>query len=540
MIGQFESRSHCLLSAWAQCIAQVRFRLGMREPTPRTVRYRQLARVRPFAAVLGFLFALLIGPAAGVSRAGDAKPQAAARPNILFAIADDWGWPHAGAYGDPVVKTPTFDRLAREGVLFRQAYVSSPSCTPSRGAILTGQWHWRLEGAGNLWSVFPDKFVTYPELLEKAGYVIGSSGKAWGPGRTETAGRNPAGKRYRSFQTFLQQRPRDKNFCFWLGSSDPHRPYKKGSGAESGMDLSRVHLFPCFPDHPEVRGDVADYYWEVQRFDRLVGAAVAALEEAGELDNTFIVMTGDHGMPFPRGKSNLYDSGTRVPLAIRWPGMAPSGRDVTDFVSLTDLAPTFLQIAGVKIPQDVTGRSLKDVLESEKLGRVDPQRDYVLVGKERHVPAQEAPDMGGYPCRAIRTHEFLYIRNFRPDRWPNGTPNYEKAALPGTWYGDTDNGPTKTYMIEYRDQDDLHRKLYELAFGKRPAEELFDLRKDPGQLTNVAGDPAYAQQKEQLAAKLMNELKSTGDPRAFGKGEMFDKFPYLGGGPKHPDWKGTR
>ena len=105
--------------------------------------------------------AIFLVPVAS-TQAADDKPDT--RPNFIFAIADDWGWPHASAYGDPVVKTPAFDRLAKEGVLFHHAYVSSPSCTPSRGAILTGQWHWRLEGAGNLWSVFPDKFATYPEL----------------------------------------------------------------------------------------------------------------------------------------------------------------------------------------------------------------------------------------------------------------------------------------------------------------------------------------------------------------------------------------
>ena len=152
----------------------------------------------PFRCALGLAwFASSLALAAG----GESRP--VTRPNILMAIADDWGWPHAGAYGDPVVKTPTFDRLAREGVLFHHAYVSSPSCTPCRGALLTGQWHWRLEGAGNLWSVFPDKFATYPERLVKAGYEVGVTGKGWGPGRAETPGRRLEGNRYRSFQEFL-------------------------------------------------------------------------------------------------------------------------------------------------------------------------------------------------------------------------------------------------------------------------------------------------------------------------------------------------
>lgn len=458
------------------------------------------------------------------------------RPNILFAIADDWGWPHAGAYGDPVVKTPAFDRLAKEGVLFHHAYVSSPSCTPSRGAILTGQWHWRLGGAGNLWSVFPDSIETYPELLEQAGYFVGHSGKAWGPGRTETPTRPVAGKRFNNFQQFLAQRPKGKPFCYWLGSGDPHRPYEKDSGAASGMDLKKIKLPACFPDSPEVRGDVADYYWEVQRFDALVGSAVEALEQSGELDNTIVLMTGDHGMPFPRCKSNLYDSGARVPLAVRWPAKVKRGRTVDDFVSLTDLAPTFMELAGLKPTKEMTGHSLMNVLTSDKSGRVDESRDYVLIGKERHVPGQEKPDMGGYPCRAIRTHDYLYIRNFAPDRWPNGTPNYEQAAIPGAWLADCDNGPTKTYMVDNRDQDAPHRRLYDLSFAKRPAEELYDLSSDPDQLHNIASEAEFAEVKTKLAARLMTELRETGDPRVTGEGVDFDAFPYLGGVPMFPGY----
>jgi arylsulfatase A-like enzyme len=462
------------------------------------------------------------------------------RPNILFAIADDWGWPHASAYGDPVVKTPTFDRLAREGVLFHHAYVSSPSCTPSRGAALTGQWHWRLEAAGNLWSIFPNKFVTYPELLKQAGYQVGVTGKGWGPGRTATPKRQLEGQRYPNFQAFLARRDGSAPFCFWLGSSDPHRPYKKGSGAAAGMPLDEIRLFGCFPDAPEIRSDVADYYFEVQRFDRLVGNAVEALEKIGELDNTIVLMTGDHGMPFPRCKSNVYDSGARVPLAVRWPAKVKAGSTVDDFVSFTDFAPTFLELAGVQPPEEMTGRSLMNVLTSSKSGNVDPARDSILIGKERHCPAQEAPDMGGYPCRAIRTSDFLYVRNFKPDRWPAGTPNHEKAAFPRAWYGDCDNGPTKTYMVANRDKDATHRKLYDLAFGKRPAEELYDLTKDPEQLRNVASDPQYANARKDLSHRLTNQLRATGDPRVVGGGETFDEYPYLGGAPTFPGPKKPR
>ncbi len=485
----------------------------------------------------GFAVLLILSFFLGSGVCGAETAGAPKRPNILFAIADAWGWPHAGCYGDPVVKTPAFDRVAREGVLFSNAFVSAPSCTPCRGSILTGQWFWRLESAANLWSVFPDKFTTYPEILAKAGYTVGVTGKGWGPGRTETPGRRLCGARYRSFQEFLKKRPKGKPFCFWLGSGDPHRPYVPGSGVKSGMKLERIKLFACFPDHPTVRSDVADYYFEVQRFDRLVGSALKALREAGELENTVVVVTGDHNMPFPRCKANLYDTGVRVPLAIMWPGRIKAGRIINDFVCLPDLAPTFLQLAGLKVPADMTAGSLLPLLLSGREGWVDPKRSFVVFGRERHVPAQEKPDKGGYPCRAIRTKRYLYIRNYRPDRWPAGTPNYTKAVIPGAWYADCDNGPTKFYMIENRNKDKHHRMLYELAFGKRPAEELYDLAKDPDQLINVASDPDYAHVRENLAARLTAFLKATGDPRAFGRGDRFDKYPYFGGAPLYPGYK---
>lgn len=457
---------------------------------------------------------------------------AAEQPNILFAIADDWGWPHAGAYGDAVVQTPTFDRLAREGALFEQAYVSSPSCTPSRGAILTGKYHWELEGAGNLWSIFPNKFDTYPELLEQKGYYTGATGKTWGPGKTETPRRQLAGtQRVKNFAQFLKQRPqKDQPFCFWLGTIDPHRPFVKDAGADSGMDLSKVHLFGHSPDNAVTRGDVADYYFEVQRFDRLVGDAITALEKAGELDNTIIVMTGDHGMPFPRCKSNNYDCGVRVPLAIRWPARIKAGTVVKEFVSLIDLAPTYIDAAGLDVPPSVTGASLLSLIA----GNDKRNRSHVLHGKERHVPGQEGDDMGGYPSRAIRTGDFLYIHNFKPNRWPAGTPDYKQAAFPNAWLADCDNGPTKTYLVENRDKDDIHRRAYDLCFAKRPADELYDLTKDPEQLTNVAADKAYASRLAELKAQLFAELKKTGDPRVTGLGPDFDSFPYIGGAPKYP------
>jgi arylsulfatase A-like enzyme len=461
------------------------------------------------------------------------------RPNILFCLADDWSWPHASIAGDKVVKTPTFDRVAREGVLFENAFVSAPSCTPSRGAILTGQWHWRLQEGANLWSTLPAKFHVYPDLLEQAGYHVGYTRKGWGPGRNEPGGRdrNPAGPRYKNFDEFRKAQPDGKPFCFWFGSTDPHRGYKWQSGVESGMKLEDVEVPACFPDSEAIRTDICDYYWEVQRFDTEVGELLEMLEACGELDNTLVVISGDNGMPFPRCKSNLYDLGANVPLAVRWPAAVKGGRVVEDFISLSDLAPTFLEAAGLKPTAQMTARSFLDILTSGKSGRVDSERDHVLTGKERHVPAQET-GMGGYPMRAIRTREFLYIRNFKPDRWPSGYPaNYaepvdidvSKPRPTKFGFADTDGSPTKSYMIKHR-EDPEGAKLFELAFGKRPAEELYDLGKDPAQINNVAGKAEYAKVQKKLADTLTAELKATKDPRALGNGDVFETYPYYGGG----------
>ena len=492
-----------------------------------------------------FLKAMGLGAAslafAGCAHASDPFGSRASkvRPNILFCLADDWSWPHASIAGDKVVKTPTFDRVARQGVLFENAFVSSPSCTPSRGAILTGQWHWRLEEGGNLWSTLQAKFPVYPDLLEEAGYHVGFTRKGWAPGRVEVGGRkrNPAGPQYKSFEEFMKARPEGKPFCFWFGSQDPHRAYKWQSGINSGMKIEDVEVPACFPDSEEVRTDICDYYWEVQRFDTEVGELLKMLEDNGQLDNTLVVISGDNGLPFPRCKSNLYDLGTNVPLAVRWPAAVKGGRVVEDFISLADLAPTFLEAAGLKPTAEMTARSFMDILRSGKSGRVDSKRDHVLTGKERHVPGQEN-DMGGYPMRAIRTGDFLYIHNFKPDRWPSGYPSGYSQPVEivvskprGTKFGyaDTDASPTKSYMLRHRD-DPKVRRQFELAFAKRPAEELYDLQKDPGQLNNVADKAEYAEVKKKLAAALMAELKATKDPRVLGKGDAFDQYPYYGGG----------
>ncbi len=452
-----------------------------------------------------------------------AEPKVTARPNILFCLADDWGWPHAGAYGDEVVKTPAFDRLATEGVLFQHAFISSPSCTPSRNAVLTGQQFYRLGQGANLHSTLDVKHPNFMFLLRDAGYQIGHWRKAWGPGDWKAGGyeQSPCGPSS-SFSEFMKSRDTSRPFCFWFGTSDPHRPYAKGSGREAGIPVDKVHVPSFFPDDEQVRSDIADYYFEVQRWDSDVNEAIKQLEAEGELDNTIIAMSGDHGMPFPRSKGNLYDWGARIPLAIRWGDRVNPGRVITDFVSTTDLAPTFLEAAGVRVPNAMTGKSLVPVLQSDEDGRVDPERDFMVFGRERHVPAQKMPSMAGYPSRAIRTDGWLLILNLEPDRWPAGVP--KGASHPMDQYPDCDNGPTKQVIA--RAPESRH---YGLCFAKRGEVELYDCAADPDQVNNLAGQSKYKKVVDDLRRRLAGYLAETADPRFTDQPVRFDEYAYRAG-----------
>ncbi|UZD22064.1 sulfatase [Algoriphagus halophytocola] len=449
----------------------------------------------PFLVVLLSLFHILHGPA----------PKAD-QPNVLFLIADDWSFPHAGVYGDPVVRTPTFDRLAAEGALFTNAYTASPSCSPSRAAVLLGRYPHQNKDGGNLWSEFPAQYPTYVSLLEKAGYFTGSTRKGWGPGDFKISGmeHNPAGKSYEDFKTFLAEKPAEQAFTFWFGSTDPHRVYVPNTGIQAGMPLTGVRVPGFFPDNDCVRNDILDYYFEVERFDRECGQLIKMLEEAGELDNTIIVMTSDNGMPFPRAKANLYDYGTRMPLVIRWPEKVKAGTVIDDFVNFVDFAPSFLEAAGLS-PENMSGQSLWPLLAGEK-----QDRDQVYLERERHANVRKG-DLS-YPMRAVRDHQFLYIRNMMPERNPAGDPSVHQSV---GQFGDVDNSITKFLIMNLQGKAEAGGTDYfELAFGSRPAEELYDVVADPYQLNNLAEDKSYASVKAEMKEKLQKWMEETHDLRA--------------------------
>jgi uncharacterized sulfatase len=490
-----------------------------------------------------------------------ATPASAAdeRPNILIAISDDQSWVHASAYGYEALATPAFDRVAREGALFTQAFSPTPGCSPTRAALLTGRHSWMIEHAGTHASSFPRKYPVWPETLERAGYTIGATGKLWGPGNWKVDGweHNPAGPSWderkltpparhindtdyaANFEDFLAERPKGRPFAFWYGATEPHRAFEAGIGLRSGKRLEDVEVPPFLPDTPEVRSDILDYLYEIEWFDAHLGQMIESLEDAGEIENTLVIVTSDNGMAFPRAKANVYEYGVHMPLAIMWRAHVPGGRVIDDLIGFVDITATILDTAGVDHPSKeypLSGRSFKDILLSEKEGIVDPTRDGVYVARERHSSARF--HTLGYPQRGIRTHDYLYIRNFTPERWPAGAPqkygtgSYADAAdvlarrlgPRHAAYHDIDACPTLDVLVARHADPDVAPFLH-LAVDRRPAEELYDIREDPGCLRNLATDPGHADVTTRLRERLLAYLKETGDPRVTGNGDVWETYP---------------
>jgi len=471
----------------------------------------------------------------------------AAPPNILFAIADDWG-AHAGAYGHKWVKTPHFDRVAKDGLLFTRAFTPNAKCAPSRACILTGRNSWQLEEAANHICYFPPKFKGWVEALAENGWTVGYTTKGWGPGvATNELGqaRQMTGKAFNArklkpettgilatdyaanFTDFLDTTSKDKPWAFWYGAVEPHRGYEFGSGvAKGGKKLTDLDRVPAYwPDNETVRNDILDYAFEVEHFDRHLGRMLAELEKRGLLDNTLVIVTADHGWPFPRGKGSAYEASNHVPFAAMWPrGIRKPGRTVDDYISFIDLAPTFIELAGLTWKQtgmaESPGRSLTDIFRSDKSGRVNPARDHVLIGMERHDIGR--PGDVGYPIRGIIKDDLLYLRNFEPARWP--------ACNPETGYLNVDASPTKSFILDAR-RASPGDQPWALCFGKRPAEELYDLKADPDAVKNLAAMPVHDQRREQLRMEMEQKLKAQGDPRMEGRGDVFDKYPHAN--PQH-------
>ena len=530
--------------------------------------------------IFGYLSALLFAASGFALSAPE-------RPNILFFFADDWGR-FARIYAEngnlagtnSLLRTPNLDRLAKEGVLFRNAHVNAPSCTPCRSSLLSGQHFWRTgRGAILQGAVWDETIPTYPLLLRDAGYHLGKSYKVWSPGSpadapyggqqhafeksgrafnnfsenatdlvakgaTVEAARTKLLEEVRgNFKAMLAAKAAGQPFAYWFGPTTTHRTWVRGSGQKLwGLDPDALKgKLPAFlPDVPVVREDLADYLGEVQALDAAMGVLLEELDRAGERSKTLIAISGDHGAPgFPHGKCNLYGFGTGVSLIVAGAGVK-GGRVVDDMVTLPDLAPTFLEAGGVKPPAVMTGRSLWNVLQSDRQGLVDPARTWVVAGRERHVEIAR-PDFTPYPQRALRTLDHVLIVNFKPERWPLGDhyrldgkdePTFDEVAqttfvtLP-----DDDAGPTKAWFVGARKSPEWSAQ-FEKFYGRRPMFELYDLKTDPHEMNNVAESPAYAAVRKEMTERLFTILRETGDPRMLEDGKYFETPPLAGPLPK--------
>ncbi|MBX2816222.1 MAG: sulfatase [Saprospiraceae bacterium] len=474
------------------------------------------------------------------------KSKDPAPPNILFAIADDVSYPHMGANGCTWVNTPGYDRVAREGLLFTRAYTPNAKCSPSRACILTGRNSWQLEEAANHVPFFPEKFGTFMEALQANGYHTGHTAKGWAPGNAglrQGKKRELTGPAYNdikltpptahisnidyaaNFNAFLTERDPDQPFCFWYGSLEPHRRYEYGTGVTvGGKSIDEVNnIMDYYPDNETVRNDLLDYALEIEHFDQHLQKMLATLADAGELDNTLIVVTADNGMPFPRAKGQTYEFSNHLPLAMMWPkGIVNPGRTIDDIVSFIDFAPTFLEAAGVDAlagrMEPITGQSLLPFIRNAEEAH-EGNSPFVLMGKERHDIGR--PSDWGYPTRAVLQGNLLLIKNFEVDRWPAGNPE--------TGYLNTDGGPIKTWILNDR-RSNGKSTYWDLSFGKRPAIELYKIDVDPSCVNNLAHDENYAELVAEVEEQLLRELRKQGDPRALGQGDLFDNYPYANTG----------
>lgn len=440
-----------------------------------------------------------------------------ARPNILFAFADDWGR-HAGAYGTDWLDTPNFDRVAQQGILFTEAYTATAKCAPSRASVLTGRYPWQNRALGNHLAIWPeDDFQTYIEVLTKNGYHTGYTGKGWSPGQPP-GDREITGALYghgyvQAFKDFVTDSPAGKPFHFWFGSRDPHRGYKKQQ--HSDERLARIDLPSYWKDTRARRQDVADYAFEVERFDSDLGQMLEFLEANGQLANTIVIVSSDNGMPFPRSKGDTYMPGSHLPFAAMWGNQIKNpGRISDQFISFVDIAPTILELANVRVEdtqmEPIQGRSFVDILNDEPSSKID--RSFLLYGRERY-DVKVRPDDMGYPSRSIRKGDYLYTHNFAPERLPTSRRESDIPAAFATG-----------------------SQALEVFYAKRPADELYNIQDDVECVHNLALNPEYAEKVNALRTQLHAELLQHNDPRLVGGGEAFDRYPSIDS-PKVRAWR---
>lgn len=408
----------------------------------------------------------------------------AAAPNFVVILADDLGANDLGTYGHPVIKTPNIDQLARQGLQFNNAFLATSSCSASRASLLTGRYP-HSTGAPKLDDVLPAEQRLVSSYLREAGYYTAVVGK-WHNGGKTTAQFDlvvdpPGDSGAEGWIDTLRNRPKDKPFFFWFASRDPHVPYSALQKDGPYQPKDAVTL-PTMFDGPGARQNIAQYYTEISRLDSYVGKVVEELKAQGLLDNTYIVFISDNGAPMPRAKTTLYDTGIKTPLLISGPQIV-AGTKSDQLVSGIDVIPTVLTLAGIKNARTVQGQSLLAFADKMTV----QGRDYVYAEQHDHGFALNK--------RAVRNQDYLYIHNFGR--------NDNSCLLEVQPMG-------KELVQAFRD-----KKLdaaQSLCFARQaPSEELYDVRKDRLNLTNLAAEPALAAIKQQMAKKLDEQATATGD-----------------------------
>lgn len=439
-----------------------------------------------------FIRNLSIGLAAGVagkSRAAASLPDIGAagkksRPNFVFMISDDQSFPGAGCDGNTAVHTPNIDHLAREGLLFERAFAPSPSCSPSRSAILTGESPHET-GTSRFRSPMPPMQKTVLEYLKPANYYTGAFKKVHQG--TEFWRRWDFKGLHKPIRTFFDARPKDRPFYLHIGFHDPHRPYLPGERYPEKNRPNSVVVPGFLPDTPLVRKDIAHYYEAIERLDEKVGHVLQLLEKYDLADNTLVIFTSDQGMSFPGAKGTLYDPGLHVPLIVRWPGKIKPGRTSSDLVSLEDLAPTWLEAVGVPVPQTMDGKSFLPLL----LGRSFEPREAVFAERNFHTHLEL--------IRCVRTSRYKLIQNYLPE-------------VPYRPLSDIARSPSWRSIENLDHQGKLSSDLVGRYFKKpRSEEEFYDLQNDPWEMNNLANDSKYKTELLHLQELLSRWMIKTHD-----------------------------
>ena len=420
------------------------------------------------------------------SEAAGPQAGAASRPNILWLISEDTS-PDLACYGNALVKTPHLDKLAAEGALFTNAFVTAPVCSASRSGFMTGMYQTSI-GAHNHRShrddgyTLPDPIEVITQYFRRAGYfTCNSAGLTYKKlGKTDW---NFTPKRNAFQGTDWSGRKPDQPFFAQMNFSLTHRTFKRDK--KNPIDPATVQLPPYYPDHPVTRRDWADYLESLQVLDTQIGVALTWLEKEGLAENTIVMYFGDHGRPHIRGKQWLYDGGIHIPMIIRWPGHIEPGTVVSDLVSSVDFAPTFLSLAGIKPPKHLQGHLF--------LGPKRKKRACIFAARDRCDGTVDR-------IRCVRSTRYKYIRNHYPDRPYTQFNGYKKLQY-----------PVLTLMQILHRQGKLTPEQARFMAPTRPAEEFYDLQQDPFEVQNLVDDPEYKKVLKEHRKKLREWVRATRD-----------------------------